>query len=61
MSSLIAPEESQTQPKLWPRLPSLCQQGLELRSWVPSCGEGRYTVHRQYGLRLGVPFSLCES
>lgn len=26
----IAPEESQTQPKLWPRLPMLCQQDLEL-------------------------------
>lgn len=39
----VAPEERETQHKLWPRLPFLCQPDLELRtsrSWVPSDGEG---------------------
>lgn len=39
----VAPEESETQHKLWPRLPLLCQQDLRLRtsrSWVPSDREG---------------------
>lgn len=37
----VAPEESETQHKLWPRLPFLCEQDLELRtprSGVPSDG-----------------------
>lgn len=46
----------ETQHKLWPRLPFLCQQDLELRtprSWVPSDEGWRvFYLDRQYVLRL---------
>lgn len=45
----VPTEESQTHPKLWPRLPFLCQQDLELGHLGPgSPVMGRGVLQRRY-------------
>lgn len=63
VSAWVAPEESETQLKLWPRLPFLCQQDLELRtpkSWVPYDGGGGGGIHLDRAEALGFQFHFLN-
>lgn len=53
VSGLVCPRGMLDQTELWPRLPVLCQQGLELGHLDPGSsllGWGHFTVHRPCGL-----------